>query len=416
MSHLIGVFGGDSDDEPSNKPQKIKTSTKSNGESKKPEKPKKNNAVNSNLISVFGGDEDDEPSQKPQQKKSPNKPKQEPKKKENSSQISSNLISVFGGSDDDDNRKKPPKKKPSQKSTEGQSGLISVFADDEEEKTENNNKKKAPNHHPKAPYDGLFPSKEGHKANQRKEKRENRKNRLKYLNPGQDDSHGKGHDSDDGHHTFDLKVEKPTLIKKTLPGDNVETEMSLEEFLKSEYDGYVLKPKEEVEHLDQEDDYGNVEYKLKLVHPNQERIEQLTTQMKFRLQEGNGEAKYVIGVEDDGTPKGLNFQEMYRSLKTLCGMASALKADVVILLMRHGYEGKLTELLVRSNQKDGIKLDIKIMLLGDKQSGKSTLIGVLTSGQLDNGNGSARMHVHVHKHEVLTGETSSLSHHVTPRE
>ena len=55
-------------------------------------------------------------------------------------------------------------------------------------------------------------------------------------------------------------------------------------------------------------------------------------------------------------------------------MASALKADVVILLMRHGYEGKLTELLVRSNQKDGIKLDIKIMLLGDKQSGKSTLV------------------------------------------
>lgn len=55
-------------------------------------------------------------------------------------------------------------------------------------------------------------------------------------------------------------------------------------------------------------------------------------------------------------------------------MASALKADVVILQMRHGYEGKLTELLVRSNQKDGIKLDIKIMLLGDKQSGKSTLV------------------------------------------
>jgi len=73
MSHLIGVFGGDSDDEPSNKPQKIKTSNKSNGESKKLEKPKNNSAVNSNLISVFGGDSDDEPSQKPPKKKSPNK-------------------------------------------------------------------------------------------------------------------------------------------------------------------------------------------------------------------------------------------------------------------------------------------------------------------------------------------------------
>lgn len=55
-------------------------------------------------------------------------------------------------------------------------------------------------------------------------------------------------------------------------------------------------------------------------------------------------------------------------------MASNLKADVIVLQMRHGYEGKLAELHVRSNQKDGIKLDIKIMLLGDKQSGKSTLV------------------------------------------
>ena len=58
-------------------------------------------------------------------------------------------------------------------------------------------------------------------------------------------------------------------------------------------------------------------------------------------------------------------------------MASALKADVVIIRMRDGYEGKMAEILVRSNQKDGIKLDIKIMLLGDKQSGKSTLVGVI---------------------------------------
>lgn len=87
--------------------------------------------------------------------------------------------------------------------------------------------------------------------------------------------------------------------------------------MRNEYENYVIKAKDEIEHLAREDDYGNVEYKLKLVHPNQERIEQLTTQMKFRLQEGNGEAKYVIGVEDDGTPKGLNQQEMYRSLSKL---------------------------------------------------------------------------------------------------
>jgi polynucleotide 5'-kinase involved in rRNA processing len=45
--------------------------------------------------------------------------------------------------------------------------------------------------------------------------------------------------------------------------------------------------------------------------------------------------------------------------------------------MGDGYEGKYAEIGVRSNQKDGIKLDIKIMLLGDKQSGKSTLVHLI---------------------------------------
>lgn len=28
--------------------------------------------------------------------------------------------------------------------------------------------------------------------------------------------------------------------------------------------------------------------------------------MRFRLREGNGEAYYMIGVEDNGTPEGLS--------------------------------------------------------------------------------------------------------------
>mmetsp|Transcript_14613 Transcript_14613/g.10522 ORF Transcript_14613/g.10522 Transcript_14613/m.10522 type:complete len:92 (+) Transcript_14613:272-547(+) len=34
---------------------------------------------------------------------------------------------------------------------------------------------------------------------------------------------------------------------------------------------------------EKEDDYGNVEYKLKLADPSYDRVEHLTTQMKFRL-------------------------------------------------------------------------------------------------------------------------------------
>lgn len=45
---------------------------------------------------------------------------------------------------------------------------------------------------------------------------------------------------------------------------------------------------------------GNIEYKLKLIDPSPVRFEHLVTQMKWRLQEGLGEAIYEIGVSDDG--------------------------------------------------------------------------------------------------------------------
>jgi len=39
--------------------------------------------------------------------------------------------------------------------------------------------------------------------------------------------------------------------------------------------------------------------------------------MKFRLQEGNGLCFYKIGVQDDGTPVGINKEEMFFTLSIL---------------------------------------------------------------------------------------------------
>lgn len=59
-------------------------------------------------------------------------------------------------------------------------------------------------------------------------------------------------------------------------------------------------------------------------------------------------------------------------------MASSLNADVIIPPLKRGYGGKLAQVLVRRNDlRDGIKLDIKIMFLGDNQAGKSTLVDIL---------------------------------------
>lgn len=51
---------------------------------------------------------------------------------------------------------------------------------------------------------------------------------------------------------------------------------------------------------DPESDYGDSEYKLKLIDTSIRRIQHLTTQMKFRLKEGQGNAYYFIGYDDNG--------------------------------------------------------------------------------------------------------------------
>lgn len=53
--------------------------------------------------------------------------------------------------------------------------------------------------------------------------------------------------------------------------------------------------------------------------------------------------------------------------------------------------------------------DVRVAMIGNVDSGKSTLIGVLTRGTLDDGRGSARTLVMKHKHELANGRTSAVS-------
>ena len=74
---------------------------------------------------------------------------------------------------------------------------------------------------------------------------------------------------------------------------------------------------------------------LKLVNPSQYRFEHLVTQMKWRLQEGRGEAVYQIGVEDNGLLVGLSEEEMRASLKTLRRMAEKYVFPLIRRTRRH---------------------------------------------------------------------------------
>ena len=53
--------------------------------------------------------------------------------------------------------------------------------------------------------------------------------------------------------------------------------------------------------------------------------------------------------------------------------------------------------------------EIRIGIIGNVNAGKSTTIGVIINGILDNGRGSARSSILNHQHEKNTGRTSSIT-------
>ncbi|XP_025103681.1 GTP-binding protein 2-like isoform X1 [Pomacea canaliculata] len=173
------------------------------------------------------------------------------------------------------------------------------------------------------------------------------------------------------------------------------------------------------ETLRPEEEEGNIEYKLKLVNPSASRLEHLVTQMKWRLEEGNGEAIYEIGVEDNGILTGLTEMDLQASLVTLETMANRLGASLTVLRERiMEPEGDVTEckkvmeILIRKVPDDQEFIDLRLAVLGNVDAGKSTLLGVLTQGELDNGRGCARLNLFRHLHEIQSGRTSSISYDI----
>ncbi|KAK4132503.1 P-loop containing nucleoside triphosphate hydrolase protein [Trichocladium antarcticum] len=174
-------------------------------------------------------------------------------------------------------------------------------------------------------------------------------------------------------------------------------------------------------------------------------------------------ALYEIGVADDGTLAGLIKDEMDESLATLRVMAASLGCNVEVLRMlavgdcewaepgsygdspgseseevshqaklwvaealvtpdlrpRDGSQtpvssrslgaAQLTETLLDPKQGPLTTDQLRVTLTGPTTSGKSTLLGTLSAGTLDNGRGKGRLGLLKHLHEVASGITSSVT-------
>lgn len=146
-----------------------------------------------------------------------------------------------------------------------------------------------------------------------------------------------------------------------------------------------------------------------LVSPNEEEYDILLDRLKERLTQG--ETIYEIGTGEGDIP-GLNEADLLASVATLTSMADTLQAECVELRRKTEKEGDVVEFLVRHRADEKDFMEVRCAVVGNVDAGKSTLLGVLTHGELDNGRGYSRQKLFRHKHEMESGRTSSVGNDI----
>ncbi|KAK6638253.1 GTP-binding protein 1 [Polyplax serrata] len=159
--------------------------------------------------------------------------------------------------------------------------------------------------------------------------------------------------------------------------------------------------------------YSSVLGKSVMISPTSEQYDLLQKRLKELLEESHGETIYDIGLAQDGVGEdGLSEEEFEASAATLTSLATSLDADCVLLRRKQYGKGMSAQYLVRKKVDEHDFLEIRVAVVGNVDAGKSTLLGVLTHGELDNGRGYARQKLFRHKHEQETGRTSSVGNDI----
>ncbi|KAL2821537.1 P-loop containing nucleoside triphosphate hydrolase protein [Aspergillus granulosus] len=143
--------------------------------------------------------------------------------------------------------------------------------------------------------------------------------------------------------------------------------------------------------------------------------------LQNRIDEGHGETVFDLGLEDGGESMSLSLEEWNSALQRLRDAADTLAAHCRILLTYNvggpeesrvpndRVKGAWGKILIRQPAETVEEMaEIRVAVVGNVDAGKSTMLGVLVKGGLDDGRGKARVNLFRHKHEIESGRTSSV--------
>lgn len=143
--------------------------------------------------------------------------------------------------------------------------------------------------------------------------------------------------------------------------------------------------------------------------------------LQSRIDEGHGETIFDLGLEDGGDSMGFDVAQWNQALQRLREATEMLSAYCRILVTYNVGDSSESpvknarlkdswgKLLIRQSADSVEEMtEIRIAVVGNVDAGKSTMLGVLVKGSLDDGRGKARVNLFRHKHEIESGRTSSV--------
>ncbi|NHX36632.1 MULTISPECIES: GTPBP1 family GTP-binding protein [Halolamina] len=184
-----------------------------------------------------------------------------------------------------------------------------------------------------------------------------------------------------------------------------------------------------------EEEGGPIEFKTRLTrdtHLADGRMESLAAQLRHRVLSGDGEATYVVGVDDDGAIAGISPEAFSESMDVLSLLAEEADAHIEDVetwgieeqsssgnQVEPGDVGDQDGLVGVATLREGAMLDredddehVVVGTAGHVDHGKSTLVGTLVTGERDDGQGGTRSFLDVQPHEVERGLSADLSYAV----
>lgn len=170
---------------------------------------------------------------------------------------------------------------------------------------------------------------------------------------------------------------------------------------------------DEIMELARNGETANIEFKeylKKKVHLEKDRMQGLASQMRHRVLSGNGRAIYLVGVDDKGMLHGLSQRHYDETIEVLDEIAREAGLSITERNCYPSNGGVVGKLLI---EKPRLKKEhLLIGTAGHVDHGKSTLVGTLVSGELDDGDGKTRRYLDTQKHEIERGLSADLSYAV----